>query len=403
MSELPVTGLETALARLVRPGMRVALADGCGTPELLHGPLSRVAAGRAVRLVLGWMPAAAPDLDASAFADVRVLMGGPGTRAMVETGLAHVVPCRLSAVPALLGGPLRPDLLLATVVRGRDGFRFGAEVGYLRGLVAAGVPVAAVVATGAPCADAGPPLPSDQVTVLAETDRGPAELGTPPPTAADEEIARRVARLVPAGARVQVGPGRLAQAIVSNLDVPVRIDSGLLPDPVVDLDRRGLLVGDPVATYLSGTRRLYDWADGRRILRPIETTHDIGRLSDPGLPPLIALNAALEIDWDGQVNVEGVHRSAAGMIGGHPDYAAAGARGHGLSVIAVATAHRGRPTLVRRLSRPVTTGSHDVDIVVTDRGVADLRGLNRAERRRALRAAWGDELAGGEDGGQDDA
>lgn len=391
-----VDDLDRELGRLVRPGSRVALADGCGTPRVLHGPLGRAAAGRDVRLVLGWMPTAAPDLDAAVFADVRVVMGGPGVRAMLDSGQAHLVPARLSAVPSLLAGPLRPDLLVATVVRRPDGLHFGAEVGYLRGLVDASVAVAAVVSTAGPCADAGPPLPTGQVTVMGETDEGPAEIVSAPPTATDDAIARHVAGLVPEGARIQIGPGRLAQAILAAVEVPVRVDSGLLPDPVVDLDERGLLLGDPVAAYLSGTRRLHRWADGRPLLHPVEVTHDIGRLSATGRPPLVALNAALEIDLDGQVNVEGFGRSAVGMIGGHPDFAAAGARGTGLSVIAVASAHRGRSTLVERIAHPVTTASHDVDVVVTERGVADLRGLDRAERRRALCDLWDGDVVGRE-------
>jgi acyl-CoA hydrolase len=387
--------VDFSLDDVVRPGSRVALADGCGTPTVLQGPLSRAAARAGdVRLVLGWMPAPTQDLDPAAFADVRVLMGGPGVRSMVEAGDAHVVPCRLSAVPALLAGVLKPDLLVATLVRGPRGLHLGAEASYMRGLVEAGVPVAGVVSTATPLADAGDPLPADAITVLGETDEGPAEIPTPPPTPADEAIARNVTALVPEGARVQVGPGRLAQAMVAALEVPVRIDSGLLPEPVVDLDQKGLLLDDPMCAYLIGTRRLYDWADGRRLLHPIEVTHDVGRLSAAGEPPLIGLNAALEIDVDGQVNVEGLGRSAAGMIGGHPDFAAAGVRGPGLSVIALASAHKDRPTLVERLSRPVTTASHDVDVVVTERGTADLRGLDRAERRAALLDLWDGRVAG---------
>jgi len=384
-------GIEARLAELLASGARVAVGDGCGAPRSLHGPLTRLARGRELRLVLGWMPSPAAALDTTAFADVRVLMGGPGVRHAIDAGHAGIVPARLSAVPSLLSGPLRPDLLLTTVVRRSDGLHLGAEVCYLRGLIEGGVPTAAVVAPG-PCADAGPPLPADRLIMLGETDDLPTEIVTPPPGVIDEQVAKLVAGLVPEGARVQVGPGRLASAIASALEVPVRFDSGLLPDAVVDLDARGLLIEEPVATYLCGTRRLYDWADGRGILHPIEITHDIGRLSAAGAPPLVALNAALEIDVDGAVNVEGSGRSAAGMIGGHPDFAAAGVRGAGLSVIALASSHAGRPTLVRRLSRPVTTPSHDVDLVVTERGIADLRGLMRAERRQALLDLWGGQV-----------
>jgi acyl-CoA hydrolase len=192
-----------------------------------------------------------------------------------------------------------------------------------------------------------------------------------------------LAPLVAESARLQVGPGPVATALLAELKVPVRIDTGMLPEAVADLARRGLLRGDPVATYLAGGPRLYDWADGRGILHPVEYTHDLGRLSGE---PLFAVNTAVGIDLDGQVNVEGTARAVLGGIGGHPDYAAAAARSvGGLSIIALPSRHRGRPTLVPSLSRPVSTPAHDVDMVVTERGAADLRGLSRPERRAALR------------------
>ena len=156
---------------------------------------------------------------------------------------------------------------------------------------------------------------------------------------------------------------------------------------MVDLDERGLVVGHPVTAYLAGGPRLYRWAHGRPLLHPIEYTHDLGRLS---ADPLFAVNTAIEVDLDGQVNVEGTAASVLGGIGGHPDYAAAAARSvGGLSIVAVPTVHHGKPTLVARLSRPVSTPAHDVDVVVTERGLADLRGLSRPERQRALGDLWG--------------
>src|SRR3954454_20829562 len=209
---------------LLCPGARVAVADGCGAPRALFGELNRAAAAHGdVSLVLGWLPPPEPDLDLAAFTDVATVLGGAGLRAGTDAGTVRRVPCRLSAVPALLAGPLRPDLLLTTLVRGPDGLRFGAEVGWMRGLVEAGVPVAAVVSASAPAADAGPPLPATAITVLAKVDGAagaPAVLDTPPPGPADEAIARHVAAMVPEGARVQVGPGRLAAAMVAALDVP---------------------------------------------------------------------------------------------------------------------------------------------------------------------------------------
>jgi acyl-CoA hydrolase len=386
----------SSLARLVRPGMTVAVGDGFGAPWALSRELSALA-GRSggVRLILGWVPRADPGLDVSAFADVRTFMPGWGLRRLVDAGLVSFTPARMSAVPALMHGPWRPDLLVATVVRANGGFEFGSEVSWQRAAIDAGATVAAVVSSGAPRADAGPPLPGAQVVVVGSTAEPPGVLAGPPaePPATYQAIAALIAPFIAAGSRLQVGPSPIATALLRELAVPVRLDSGLLPEAVVDLDERGLLDGNPVASYLAGGSRLYAWADGRPLLHPLEYTHDIGRLS---AEPLFAVNTAVEIDVDGQVNVEGTADSALGGIGGHPDYAAAAARSiGGLSIVAVPTMHRGQPTLVRRLSRPVSTPSHDVELVVTERGVADLRGLSRPERNRALIELWNGQVAPG--------
>jgi len=119
----------------------------------------------------------------------------------------------------------------------------------------------------------------------------------------------------------------------------------------------------------------------------MEYTHDLTRLSMS--EPFVAVNTAIEIDEQGQVNVEGMPGAAVGGIGGHSDYAVAAARSAaGLSIVALPSTHRGRPTLVERLSAPVSTVGHDVDVVVTERGAADLRGLDRSERGAALRRLW---------------
>jgi acyl-CoA hydrolase len=375
------------IADLIRPGMTVAVGDGFGAPRAVSAELSRAAArAGGVRLILGWVPRDDPDLDLAAFADVRTFMPGWGLRDGVAAGLVRFPPVRLSAVPALLHGPWRPDLLVASLVRAGGGYAFGSEVSWQRAAIGAGATVAAVISRGAPRADAGEPLDRDRVMAVGEEKEPPGVLRVTPPTPEHEEIARRVASLVPEGVRLQVGPSPVGDALLRTLTVPVTLDSGLLPDSVIDLASRGLLIGDPVATYLAGGPRLYEWADGRPVLHPIEYTHDLGRLS---AGPFIAVNTAVEIDVDGQVNVEGTPSAVLGGIGGHADYAAAAARSvGGLSIIAVTTRHNGKPTLVSQLSRPVSTPSHDVDLVVTERGQADLRGLSRPERHRALTNLW---------------
>ncbi|WP_460605924.1 acetyl-CoA hydrolase/transferase C-terminal domain-containing protein [Jatrophihabitans fulvus] len=360
-----------------------------GAPRSVFGALSDAAAAAGdVELILGWLPLADPALRYDAFVDVRALVSGWGLRRAIDAGQVHAVPMRMSTVPALLAGHMRPDLLVASVVRVDGGFAFGSEVSWQRAAVDAGAFVAAVVSHGHPHADAGEPLPADRVTVVAETDAPPLPLMSTPPSAGHHELAAQVARLVPEGARLQIGPGPLGSALLDALTVPVSIDTGQLPDGVIGLERRGLLLGEPVATYLAGGDELLAWADGRPILHRIEYAQDVTRLAT-GAQPFVAVNLAVEIDDQAQVNAERTADATIGGIGSHPDYALAGTRSPGgLSIVALPSQMRGRSTLVEQLSAPVSTPGHDVDVVVTERGAADLRGLDRSERRAAVRGLW---------------
>lgn len=370
-------------------GSVVALGDGLGAPQSVMERLSDAARGLGdVRLVLGWVPKLSPNLQLDAFADVRALMSGGGLRPAIDAGIVRAIPTRLSAIPALLHGPLRPDVLVATVVRRSDGtFGFGTEVSWQWAAVDAGARIAAVVASKYPRCDAGPPLPSERITIVGELDSAPSTVARAVPDDVHRLIADRVSEVVPDDARLQIGPGQLGAAVIDALRRPVHIDSGLLPEEIVNLDRRGLLRGEPIGTYLAGGPELCDWADGRPLLHRLEYTHDVGRLSTGRA--LIAVNTAIEIDVQGQVNVEGLPGANLGGIGGHPDYAIAAARSiGGLSVIALPASHRDRPTLVDQLSLPVSTPSHDVDVVITEHGTADLRGLDRRERCAAIARLW---------------
>lgn len=378
------------LGDLIRPGCTVALSDGVGLPASVLGDLN-IAAARAggVRLVLGLTLGPLDRLDVGSFGRVVTLMSGFALRQRVDRGDIGYIPVRFGALPALVREVLRPDVLLASVVAGPDGHRFATEVSWLRAAVDAGATVAAMERPALPRCDAGPPLPADQVVVVGSS--GDPAIELPPGVITDEPrlIGDRVARLVPEGAHIQFAPGAVGEAVCAALARPVRVWSGLLADPVVDLHRRGLLLGTATATYLAGTSVLYEWATGQPILRPCDVTHDPRHLRAPG-GPFVAINTALEIDLDGQVNVETARGSVIGGVGGHPDFASAGAALPGsLSVIAVTTHSRsGSPTLVERLDGPVSTPGHDVDIVVTETGTADLRGLDRRERRVAIAALW---------------
>jgi acyl-CoA hydrolase len=387
---LTEAGFTTALRAALRPGMTIALGDGVGALRCLDdggsvGAALSAAASQvgSVRLVLGWLPAPIDGLDAEAFADVVALMPGWGVRDVLRSPKARFLPTRLAAIPALLADVLRPDVLLTRVVR-RDGLlEFGTEVSWQRAVIGNDTRTLAVIDTSSPAADAELPLDPSRVELLGTVGSGPARVPQREPEPIHDALADAVLQLLPEGARIQYGPGQLGTALLRRAQVPLHIDTGLLTDAVVDLDRRGLLAGTPSATYLLGSDSLCDWADGRPILHGLDYTHDLTRLSR-GLP-LVAVNTAIEIDQYGQINVEGLGHKVIGGIGGHPDYcAAARMSSGGLSIIAVPTKLNGRSPLVGQLSRPASTPAHDVDLIVTESGHVDLRAADWTQRRALI-------------------
>jgi acyl-CoA hydrolase len=365
----------------------VAVADGVGGDPEAVAHVLEVFDPRTTDLLLGWVPEGQLLSGLERFTDVATVMGGFALRGAIDAGAVRYVTVRLGAVPALLRGPLRPDVLVAPVAPVEGGFLLTTESAWIRAAIDAGAEVLGVERSGVPVLDAGTPIPSDRVRVVGRSTVPPTEVRWGEPQDIHRAVAERVVPLIPRGARVQYGPGPVGTAVIDALACPVQIDTGMLSDAVVGLDRRGLLLGRAYAPYSGGTRVLYDWAPGRAVVDRLECTHDPVRLA--GAPPLIAVNTALEIDLDGQVNVEAVGGSAVAGIGGHPDYAFGAARSaEGLSVVALPTRRGPHCTLVERLAAPVTTPSHDVDVIVTELGVADLRGLDRSGRRSALAALW---------------
>jgi acyl-CoA hydrolase len=382
-----------ALVGCLRAGACVAVGDGAGAPRTLAAALPEAArrVGGGVRVFTGWWLAPPFATDPDAFADVSTYMGGYGLRDDVARGAVRYVPSRLSTLPKLVRTTIRPDLVLVSARRTPQGLAFGTEVSWMLAAVESGAGLVVEVNDLLPAATREAVLPPERIVATIEASAPPLELTPAPLDDALRAIGEHVARLVPPGASLQFGPGGVGRAVVEALTHPVRVDSGLLTDPVVDLDRRGLLLGVVAATYAVGTQELYAWLEDRAVLVRAETSHDLGRLSRT---PLVAVNTALELDLTGAVNVEAVAGRTIAGVGGHPDYAlAASLAPDGLSIVALPTVRGGRPSLVRRLSGPVSTARVDVDVVVTEHGHADLRGLADAERASALLRLWDGALA----------
>jgi acyl-CoA hydrolase len=310
------------------------------------------------------------------------VMGGAAARALVASGRVSYLPVRYSALPRLLAGPLRPAMAVIPARQDGDGLRFGLEVGYARIAMRAAERVIVEVDESLPRVPGAPLLERADIEVV-EAESPAPEPPAGEPDAVDAAIGARIAALVPEGAAVQYGPGGIGDAAIRALTVSVRVHSGMVTDALADLARRHLLLGRATAAYLLGGRSLRELAEAGEVrLRGVEETHSQAALA--GVERFIAINTALSVGLDGAVNVERAGGELVGGVGGHPDFcAAASASPGGLSIIGLRSSRGGRSSIVP-IASPVTTPRTDVDVVVTEHGLADLRGLDDRRRAAAL-------------------
>jgi acyl-CoA hydrolase len=347
-------------------------------------------------VLLGWTVEELPWLERMPPGRVTSMSAGYRLSRAVVAGGVQVRSTAISAMPRVLEGELRPDVAVVSGRPSGTGFVFGPSVGWAHAaarLARRGVVVD--VRPGLPAYDA-PPIPGE---ILAVVEGPPVSLSAVGrrATATEEAIGATVAGLIPPGSTLELGVGTVCDAAAAALSVGVRIRSGMVTDALVRLDRGGLLLDRAEATYAWGGDRLAALsAAGRLRLVPSDQSHDIDRLA--AFNQFCAVNSALEVGLDGAVNVEVLGGRPVSGIGGHADFSAAAARSAGgLSIVALTATRRGRSAIVPAAEK-VSTPASDVNVVVTEHGIADLRGVDAAERRRRLTAIaapeFRDQLAG---------
>ena len=223
----------------------------------------------------------------------------------------------------------------------------------------------------------------------------PIELASPPLDDVSRRIAAHAASLIVDGSTLQFGVGRIPDAILSSLSHArnLGVHSGLINDAVVELIERGAVTnaekgidgGLTVTNQVIGTKRLYRFVHENRTLavRPTSYTHGHGTLAR--INRLVAINSALQVGLDGSVNSETLNGVAIGAIGGQLDFVrGANASPGGRAIIALpATASDGTSRIVAHVET-VTTPRSDVDAIVTEWGIAELRGCGLVERARRM-------------------
>ena len=215
-----------------------------------------------------------------------------------------------------------------------------------------------------------------------------------------------VAGLVRDGDTVEFGIGKLQTSIVHALAAHqnLQVWSGMATTPIVELLDRGVVRGNASIQLgcALGDREFYDRCsdDDSFYFRPASETHDVGRVSS--IKNFCAINSAVEVDLLGQVNSDVVNGKLVAGVGGLPPFiSGALASAGGRSVIALpSTTSSGKHSrIVTRLCRPgaVAVNRSSADYVVTEHGVASLRGASIQARAEALigiaSPQWREQLA----------
>ena len=241
-------------------------------------------------------------------------------------------------------------------------------------------------------------LHSSQIVGWCRSDRPLVQVPPRTPDEIDHRIASYVAERVPNGATLQTGIGAIPNAIMSALGEhrDLGIHTELLSDGVVDLIESGVVNGirkdlnrtKTVGTFALGTDRLHRFLHENTAVElwPVRYVNDPRIIArERGF---ISINATLSVDFYGQCASETIDGRYYSSSGGQNDFArgAMYAEGGQGFVVLHSTTSDGRSRIVPQLSpgEAVTTPKNTVDKVVTEWGVAELRGRTIAERTTAL-------------------
>jgi acyl-CoA hydrolase len=241
-----------------------------------------------------------------------------------------------------------------------------------------------------------------EIDILVESDAKPFALVDPEPAETDEAIASHARAFIPDGATLQTGIGAIPSAIVGRLaegdggDYGVHSEmftNGLmvLHDAGKVTNRKGQFDGLSVATFAGGSEELYRWLDGNEQVAflPVEVINSPDLIGRNRL--MVTINAAIAVDIHGQVIADTIAGSQYSGIGGHEDFVSGPAlalEDRSLlclpSTVTIEGEVRSRIVPWFDAGAVITTPRHQVDVIVTEHGAAELQGLTVHQRGDAL-------------------
>ncbi|MFT5755833.1 MAG: acyl-CoA hydrolase/RimJ/RimL family protein N-acetyltransferase [Alteromonadaceae bacterium] len=327
-------------------------------------------------------------------------IGGKNIREAIAEGRADYTPTFISDIPRLFSENVLPLDVALIMVSPPD------EYGYCSLGVSVDIVSSAVKSAKYVVAQINPKMPRtnghsfvhmNQIHAWMEVEQTIPEL---PPVGIDqvnEQIGQYVAMLVDNGATLQIGIGKIPEAVLRYLanHKDLGIHSEMISDGVIDLMLQGVInnrkktfhKGKAVVTFCLGTQRLYDFVDGNPHIEFYPSEHVNSPVNIAKNDNMVAINSAIEVDLTGQVVSDSIGYQFYSGIGGQVDFT----RGASLSkggkpIIALpSTTKDGKLSrIVAHITEGggVVTSRGHVAYVVTEYGIASL--LGKSIRERAL-------------------
>jgi len=399
------TASAPAAALLVRDGDHVVVS-GCGAApvEVLNAIAARTDLARVfVSHATAWGPL--PHLQSARRPPHMSFRGYflPATaRELHKHRQADYLPLTFSNMQAMYNSDdLRADVVIVTCSPpDKDGYcSLGPFVSYLPAAIQKARVLVGECSPHWPRINGAGQIPVSKFDLLVNVARHPIASAAVEPTVEAGRIAQHVVSLVPNGATIQIGRGAIPNAIAAGLadHRDLGVHSEMISDWVVDLRQRGVLTGarkrsfpgEIVTSFMDGTERLYAFAadDGSLRLEPIYEVNDPQLIA--GEPNFVAINSAVELDLSGQINAEALGGHLISGSGGLLDFALGAARSeNGKFVVALPSTAKGGA--ISRIVPHLPTGSAVTvpralaHIVVTEYGIAELRGCSLQQRAERL-------------------
>jgi acyl-CoA hydrolase len=238
----------------------------------------------------------------------------------------------------------------------------------------------------------------DEIDWLIETDSRPLPLPDGEPTDADRRIAENAAAFVPEGATLQTGIGAVPSMIATILAETDGGDYGVhsemfttglmrLHEAGKVTNRKGNLDGVSVATFAAGTEELYSWLHENEDVAFLPVSIVNSPASIRANRRMVSINAAMAVDIQGQVIADTIDGRQYSGIGGHEDFVAGPALELSdrallclASTVEVDGEVRSRIVPAFDAGAVITTPRHQVDVIVTEYGAAELQGKTIHQR-----------------------